>query len=202
MAGAPRESGILAERLASPGLLLALLGQAAMRRLRAAHTAVGLSPRQFQILALLNDTHLNGEGPLAQRELGEKVGVDPSILVTMLNPLEEDGLVRRIRDRSDRRRHTVTLTSSGRRKLERAATAQRDAEDRLFGGLDDDEREQLRRLLLVLRDAGTCVPAPGDARGRVLIAPAGATGSRSSRRSARVSEAMPPAGSPSPQPMR
>jgi hypothetical protein len=36
---------ILEERRTSAGLLLALLGQEAMRRLRAAHAAVDLSPR-------------------------------------------------------------------------------------------------------------------------------------------------------------
>src|SRR5687767_10087628 len=98
-------TGVLAERQASPGLLLALLGQDAMRRLRAAHTAVGLTPRQFQLLGLLHD-----HGPMGQRELGETMGIDPSILVTMLNPLEESGYLTRRRDSADRRRHTVVLT--------------------------------------------------------------------------------------------
>src|SRR5687767_4392392 len=95
-------SDVLAERQASPGLLLALLGQDAMRRLRAAHTAVGLTPRQFQLLGLLHD-----HGPMGQRELGETMGIDPSILVTMLNPLEEGGFLTRRRDAADRRRHAV-----------------------------------------------------------------------------------------------
>jgi DNA-binding MarR family transcriptional regulator len=138
--------GVLAEHLASPGLLLALLGHDAMRRLRAAHTDVGLTPRQFQLLALLND-----HGPMGQRELGEAMGIDPSILVTMLNPLEESGFVTRRRDPSDRRRHTVLLTNAGTRHLERSARAQHQAEDALFAGLDDDQREQLRQLLLALR---------------------------------------------------
>jgi DNA-binding MarR family transcriptional regulator len=141
---------VLAERLASPGLLLALLGQDAMRRLRAAHTAVGLSPRQFQLLGLLHD-----RGPMGQRELGESMGIDPSILVTMLNPLEESGFVTRRRDAADRRRHTVLLTNAGKKQLTKAARAQREAEDVVFAGLDDEQREQLRRLLLTLRDSLT-----------------------------------------------
>src|SRR5215210_602126 len=47
-------SGVLEERRSSPGLLLALLGQEAMRRLREAHTANNLKPRQFQLLGLLH----------------------------------------------------------------------------------------------------------------------------------------------------
>jgi DNA-binding MarR family transcriptional regulator len=146
---------VLAERRASPGLLLALLGQDAMRRLRAAHTAVGLSPRQFHLLGLLHDN-----GPMGQRELGETMGIDPSILVTMLNPLEEGGYLTRRRDTADRRRHIVVLTDSGAEHLAEAAHAQREAEDVLLAALDDDQREHLRTLLLALR-GGEAGPAPG-----------------------------------------
>ena len=81
---------ILEEHRTSPGLLLALLGHDAMQRLRDAHTAHNLKPRQFQILGLLQE-----RGALGQRELGQTMGVDPSVLVTLLNPLEADGLVHR-----------------------------------------------------------------------------------------------------------
>ncbi|HYM81594.1 MAG TPA: MarR family winged helix-turn-helix transcriptional regulator, partial [Candidatus Limnocylindria bacterium] len=45
-----------------------------------------------------------------QRELGETMAIDHSILVTMLNPLEADGLIERKRSGTDRRRHVVTVT--------------------------------------------------------------------------------------------
>src|SRR4051812_41782244 len=109
-------ASILDEHRSSPGLLLALLGHEAMRRLRAAHTAHGLKPRQFQILGLLHD-----HGGLAQRELVQTMGVDPSILVTLLNPLEAAGLVTRERDPDDRRRHLVALTAAGERHLTSAS---------------------------------------------------------------------------------
>jgi DNA-binding MarR family transcriptional regulator len=141
-------SGVLEERRSSAGLLLALLGQDAMRRMRAAHTAVGVTPRQFQLLGLLHDN-----GPMGQRELGETMGIDPSVLVTMLNPLEESGFVARCREPADRRRHTVLLTPAGRKQLRKAARAQQEAEDALFAGLDADQREQLRAALLALRES-------------------------------------------------
>jgi DNA-binding MarR family transcriptional regulator len=148
-----QQTGVLAERLASPGLLLALLGQDAMRRLRAVHTAVGLAPRQFQLLGLLQDN-----GPLGQRELGETMRIDPSILVTMLNPLEEGGFVTRRRDAADRRRHIVVLTAAGAKQLTKAARAQREADDVLLAGLGNDQREQLRQLLLTLRESVAAAP--------------------------------------------
>src|SRR5215213_4501221 len=138
---------ILDQHRTSPGLLLALLGQEAMQRLRAAHTAHDLKPRQFQILGLLHD-----HGGLAQGELVKEMGVAPSILVTLLNPLETDGLVTRERDPGDRRRHLVTLTPAGEKQLASASRAQKETEDALFASLDDNQREQLRGLLLALTD--------------------------------------------------
>lgn len=154
----PPPTGLLEERSPSPGLLLALLGHYAMRRLREVHTRHELSPRQFQLLELLYDG-----GPLGQRELGQLMETDPSILVTLLNPLEAEGLLSRRRDPLDRRRHLVTLTARGERRLAAAAQAQREAEEELFAGLDESQREQLRVLLIALKDSlsATCAEASG-----------------------------------------
>jgi DNA-binding MarR family transcriptional regulator len=79
------------------------------------------------------------------------MGVDPSVLVTLLNPLEAGGLVSRDRDPADRRRHVVTLTAAGRRHFDNATRAQREAEDAMFAALDDDQRQQLEAVLFALR---------------------------------------------------
>ena len=152
-AAAPAAAGLLEERRSSPGLLLALLGHEAMRRLREAHTGHELSPRQFHLLGLVHDN-----GPMSQQELGQTMRTDPSILVTLLNPLEAGGLLSRERDTVDRRRHLVKLTARGKRRLQTAVEAQRKAEDELFAGLDAEQREQLRVLLVALKDslAGDC----------------------------------------------
>jgi DNA-binding MarR family transcriptional regulator len=141
---------VLEEHESSPGLLLALLGYDAMRRLRAAHDAHGLKPRQFQLLGLLE------HGALGQGALTERMGLDPSVVVGLLNPLEQLGHVARARDPADRRRHTVSLTAAGREHLAAAAQAQRAVEDEIFAALSANQREQLRQLLLALRRA----PAP------------------------------------------
>ena len=138
---------LLAEHRSSPGLMLALLGGEAMRRLRDAHTAHGLTPRQFEILGLLHD-----RGPLGQRDLAQLMNIAASILVTQLNPLEADGLIVRERDRGDRRRHLVALTGAGQTRLQEASQSQRDAEDLLFATLDEQQRQQLRQLLILIRD--------------------------------------------------
>jgi len=133
-----------------------------MRRLRDAHTARHLSPRQFHLLGLLHD-----RGAMGQSELGQTMGIDPSILVTMLNPLDADGLVSRERDPADRRRHLVTLTPAGDQHLSRAAEAQRVAENALLVGLDVEQREQLRRLLLAVQTGlGHQPSCPGPLAGK------------------------------------
>ena len=141
----PTDGGLLEDCRLSPGLLLATLGHHAMRRLREAHAEHELSPRQFQLLGLVYD-----HGPVGQRELAQTTDIDASILVTLLNPLEVQGLIVRQRDTHDRRRHLITLTKKGQRRLVAAAQAQREAEDQLFAGLDSEQREQLRTLLIVL----------------------------------------------------
>jgi DNA-binding MarR family transcriptional regulator len=143
----PAVADALAEQLSSPGLLLALLGHVAMRKLRETHAAQGLSPRQFHLLGLLRD-----HGAIGQRELGASTGIDPSILVTLLNPLETDGLISRRRDHDDRRRQLVTLTAAGERRLASVTRAHHEAEDELFGALDAEQRAQLTTLLMALRE--------------------------------------------------
>jgi DNA-binding MarR family transcriptional regulator len=129
-----------------------------MRKLREVHTRHELTPRQFQLLGLLHD-----RGPIGQRELGQVMEIDPSILVTLLNPLEADGLLSRRRDELDRRRHLVSLSARGRRRLAAATRAQCEAEDQLFAGLDDGQRAQLRGLLIVLSESlsGECAGEGG-----------------------------------------
>ena len=61
--------------------------------------------------------------------------------------LEADGLLVRVRDPHDRRRHIVTLTAMGRSRLTRAWQAAEAAEAELLAPLSDHEREQLRGML-------------------------------------------------------
>src|SRR3954467_544643 len=127
--------------------MLALLGHEAMRRLRDAHSANGLTPRQFHILGLLHD-----RGPLAQTDLAAETDTAASVLVTQLNPLEADGLVTRTRHPHDRRRHLVVLTDAGQQRLRAAEAAQQEVEDGLLRSLNAAQRSQLTRLLVLVRD--------------------------------------------------
>ena len=103
----------------SPGLLLALLGQEVVRCLRAAHNATA-SRRDSSIFSACCPTTARW----ANNELGETLGVDPCILVTLLNPLEADGFSRE-RGPVDRHRHVVRLTAAGNRHFDSATRDRR-----------------------------------------------------------------------------
>ncbi|MDX6649809.1 MAG: hypothetical protein QOJ97_1760, partial [Solirubrobacteraceae bacterium] len=55
-----------------------------------------------------------------------------------------------------------TVTPAGKRRLANAAQAQREAEDALFAGLTEQQRDQLRELLIALRDATRPEPPADD----------------------------------------
>ena len=145
----PIETGQVLDSASSrTGIALTVLGEGFQRQIRDVLAQHGLKPRQLRILDLLAD-----RGPTGQRELAELMGIDHSVLVNLLNPLESERLIKRERDTDDRRRHYVKISAAGQRRLDQADQAFRDAEDAFFEALNADEREQLHRLLSRLRDA-------------------------------------------------
>ncbi|WP_046775524.1 MarR family winged helix-turn-helix transcriptional regulator [Streptomyces yangpuensis] len=123
------------------GLLLAWHGAVTQTRMKRALGAAGLTPRHAMTLM-----HLEG-GPISQRALADRLEVDPSVLVGVLNDLEGEGLAERRRDPADRRRHNVAITPAGAAALTKTNTALDEVEDGMFAGLSAPERGQLRALL-------------------------------------------------------
>jgi DNA-binding MarR family transcriptional regulator len=87
-------------------------------------------------------------GPAAQRDLSMRLRIDASDLVSVLDDLERDGLVRRERDPRDRRRYAVTLTLAGSARLARRMAVTKQMDDLLFEPLTEQERAQLHSLLV------------------------------------------------------
>lgn len=90
--------------------------------------------------------------PLRMRDLSELLGVAPRTATTMVDSLERDGLVVRLRHPEDRRAFLLTLTELGRTRHAEAEEVDRDALAVATGGLDPEQRAQLRELLAVVRD--------------------------------------------------
>ena len=84
------------------------LARMAGYRLGEALAAMEMRTHEFAVL-----NHLSESGPLSQQELGQALRINPSNLVGLLDLLEADGLLVRVRDPHDRRRHLVTLTADG-----------------------------------------------------------------------------------------
>ena len=86
-------------------------------------------------------------GGISQQQLAEILCIDANNTVLLLNEMEKDGLIVRIRDPADRRRHRVRATELGRAGYRRAQQARESVEDEVLGPLSPDERETLHELL-------------------------------------------------------
>jgi MarR family transcriptional regulator, lower aerobic nicotinate degradation pathway regulator len=128
------------------GMLLVKLGRAAERWFAEALKPTGLTPRHFGVLFEVQAR------PTSQQALIESIGVDPSKLVGLLNDLEAEGLIVRRRDPEDRRRHIVEVSRLGRTRLEAAQKAAAAVEDRLFAGIDAEQRAALHSALAQVAD--------------------------------------------------
>ena len=68
-------------------------------------------------------------------------------MVKFLDGLEEEGLVKRKIDPSDRRAKLISLTAKGRRVQEKIAKIHQDVENEIFKDLTPGERETLTILM-------------------------------------------------------
>jgi DNA-binding MarR family transcriptional regulator len=107
-----------------------------------AATQVGLSTRAVMLLSQIDSAQ-----PNSQRELSERVGVDPTLLVAAIDELEKAALVRRLRNPDDRRQHIIEITAAGSEILDTADARLVAIERQVFAKLSAAERSQLRALL-------------------------------------------------------
>jgi DNA-binding MarR family transcriptional regulator len=106
-----------------------------------------LGLRQRQVVAL---SYLRGHGPTAQQQLADRLRMDASSMVCLLNELEENQLVVRHRDRTDRRRGLIELSPRGELALLEVDRAVQTVEDEMLTRLDAGERGTLQKLLAKL----------------------------------------------------
>jgi MarR family transcriptional regulator for hemolysin len=86
-----------------------------------------------------------------QRALAAAVGIQGATLTHHLNAMEDAGLVTRRRDPQNRRIHVVELTPEGEEAFLRMRSAAVEFDERLRGGLSDDELERVGVVLDRLR---------------------------------------------------
>jgi DNA-binding MarR family transcriptional regulator len=122
---------------------LTLLSRLSKASIRATpESALGMSLRHYLALSYVAEP-----GGVSQQLLAEILCIDANNTVLLLNELESEGYIQRLRDPADRRRHLVQITDSGRRAFERAQRAREAAEDEVLAALTPNERAALHDLL-------------------------------------------------------
>lgn len=126
----------------APGFLLSWHGQRTASLFMEALEPLGLHPRHFGVMNLI-EAHPG----TTQRELVHRSLIDPSSMVAVIDELEEMGLAERRPHPDDRRKHAVHLTAKGKRTLAKAREVAFAMARDLFAPLSAAELETLRKLL-------------------------------------------------------
>lgn len=109
---------------------------------------------------------LHRHGALSMTDLATALAVQPSTLSLLIDRLQQRGLVRRVRQRDDRRVVELRLTAEGTRLAARAPSA---AQGRLLYGLRTLAPSRLRTMRRVLNDLVDMMEA-GDVEAQFFFA--------------------------------
>jgi DNA-binding MarR family transcriptional regulator len=102
----------------------------------------GESPHSYRLLE-----HVMRAGPAAQCDVAAALAQHPAYVSRTLDELEAEGLVRRRRDATDRRKVVVEATARGRARCESSCGIVARARERFLEPLSVAERRVLRTLL-------------------------------------------------------
>lgn len=95
-------------------------------------------------------TAVEAFGPASQRVLGERLAINRTVMVQLVDRLEREGLVVRNRDPHDRRSYALVLSDKGRAELKRLDTAADAHTACLTHNLTASQRRRLNRSLSAL----------------------------------------------------
>ena len=102
----------------------------------------GVHPRDAGVLITLISA-----GPVSQQDLVERLDVNRTVMVKLIDGLEARGLVTRLRNPDDRRAYALQPTPAGREALLEMLPTMAEAEAELGEKLDAAEIERLKTLL-------------------------------------------------------
>lgn len=97
---------------------------------------------QKRILIILHEA-----GGMTQRELTERMGVQPGSASEVIGKLESAGLIQRKRSQTDRRTTDIQLTETGRIRAEEAVEQRKKRHLEMFSCLSAEEKESLLALV-------------------------------------------------------
>ncbi len=90
---------------------------------------------------------------VSQRQLADFVCIDPRNLVTVVDSLEQHGLLKRVPNPNDRRGYQMQITTKGKKVAERIQTIRTKLEAEMLGMLSDEEKTILHGLLKKVWDS-------------------------------------------------
>lgn len=102
----------------------------------------GVNGRELGVLNVLI-----GREPGSQQQAAQRLGIDRTTMVALLDTLERKGLVARHPHADDRRRNVVELTEAGQETVVDANLAAELAERELMASLSEADAKQLRASL-------------------------------------------------------
>ena len=97
---------------------------------------------QKRILIILNESEA-----ITQRDLTERLGIQPGSASEILSKLEGSGWIVRTQNEADRRTTDISLTDSGREIAEEALRQRRKRHEEMFSCLSGEEKQELLSLL-------------------------------------------------------
>lgn len=97
---------------------------------------------QKRILIVLWET-----GPITQRDLTKRLGIQPGSASEVIGKLETAGLIERTTSVQDHRTVDIRLTEEGLLAAREAAEKRTNRHERMFACLDETEKEELLKLL-------------------------------------------------------
>lgn len=122
--------------------LLSQLGAVASSRFADRTREIGLTRSDAGVIRLLGRTP-----GLSQRSLADRLGAVPSRVVSLIDSLQERGLVERVRSSTDRRNYELHLTEAGNRVLRELRGIAEQHEAELLAPLTGEQIAQLDVLL-------------------------------------------------------
>ena len=107
----------------------------------------GLKIPEWRVMAVLGDA-----GALTQRDLVRAILMDKVAVNRACKALEDRGLAARTPNSRDGRSHHLQLTEAGQKIFAQVMPLTQEMYSRVFAGIEDSEREHLKRLLERIRD--------------------------------------------------
>ena len=124
------------------GVRLARTARVATQAFERAMAEAGSTASAWQVLVLVRSQRWG-----AQSEMAEAMGISGATLTHHLNALEDQGLVRRWRESSNRRVQHVELTDAGIELFDRLRKVATRHDQRLRAQLSEEETARLAELL-------------------------------------------------------